>query len=122
MANIYEQREQPSVQTRRATLRSANVDGERRVVVQGNRGGNAFSGRDLGILLQSQRFMTNVDDPHVQILIKRILKLTLIMAIVAISRNIVLLYYQHYTSLIEMLLPLMIPYCGYEGARRRNRA
>jgi hypothetical protein len=122
MADRYEQRERPPVQTRRATLRSASVDGERRVVVQGNRGGSVFSDRDLGILLQRERFMTNADDPHVQILIKRILKLTLIMAIVAIVRNIVLLYYQHYTSLIEMLLPLMIPYCGYEGARRRNRA
>lgn len=62
-------------------------------------------------------------DPYVQNLSKKILKLALIMGVIAIVRNITLLYMQYYDiSMVEMLLPLMIPYCGYEGARRRNRA
>ena len=92
--------------------------GQRTVVVEGSR----IANRDVGILLQRQSYVHNPDDPHVQILVKRIVKLTMIMAVVAIARNIVLLYYQQYASLIEMLIPLMIPYCGYEGARKRNRA
>lgn len=63
------------------------------------------------------------NDPYVQNLSRKILKLTLIMGVIAIVRNITLLYMQFYEiSMVEMLLPLMIPYCGYEGARRRNRA
>ena len=53
--------------------------------------------------------MYNPDDPHVQILVKRIVKLTMIMAMVAIARNIVLLYYEQYASLIEMLVPVDDP-------------
>lgn len=124
MATTQQQQQQqaprPVVQTRQLTVRPANVNGQQRVVVHGTQG--TITNRDIGILLHQQQFINNVNDPHVQILIKRIVKLTLIMAIVAITRNVVLLYYQHYISLIEMLVPLMIPYCGYEGARRRNRA
>ena len=101
MATTQQQQQapRPVVQTRQLTVRPANVNGQQRVVVHGTQG--TITNRDIGILLRQQQFINNVNDPHVQILIKRIVKLTLIMAIVAITRNVVLLYYQHYIILAQ---------------------
>ena len=63
--------------------------------------------------LFDRRIALNNTDPFVQSLTRKILKLALIMGVVAIVRNITLLYLQYYDiSMVEMLLPLMIPYCG----------
>lgn len=99
-----------------------NHDGESRRVTRAPTGVQGGSGvRDYrGWYVNRQPLR---EDPIVTALAKKISKLAVTMAIVAIVRNVVLLYLQYYDiSMIEMLLPLMIPYCGYEGSRRKNRA
>jgi len=62
--------------------------------------------------------------PNTQKLLRNVKTLASTLAFLAITKNIIILYFFDgmYTNMASMLISVLIPYCGYEGARKRNRA